>query len=127
MFLSLQGVRLLLRFLVLRRTVLLRRFQSRVPCFIPLMLQLWLQLRLLRVFRVGLSLPPLALLSRMILRPLPPGSLPGSYGAFGVAPDAMPEDDSPDAVPRDPDPAFSAGVWELFCSKFRRMLPFIVN
>ena len=59
--------------------------------------------------------------------PAPPGLLPGLFGAFSVAPDAMPEDNSPDAVPRDPDPAFSAGVSESFSSEFHRMLSFIVD
>ena len=64
----------------------------------------------------------------MILRPLlPVHFLVRMVHAFGVAPDAMPEDESPDAVPRDPDPAFSAGVSESFRFEFSRMLSFIVD
>ena len=57
----------------------------------------------------------------------PPGLHPPSHGTFEVAPDDMPEDDSPDAVPRDLDPAFASGVSESLRSEFCRMLSFIVD
>ena len=109
------------------RPLLLRQFQSRVPCFAPLILRSLQRLQFLRVLRCWLPPLRLCLLPRVFLRMLPLVRSPPSLGAFGVTLDELPEDDPQDAIPHDPDPAFAAGVTDSFRSEFRRMLSFIVD